>query len=141
MRTTSRKRGRPTMADLVPAALQTLDRQRPPPELTDEEVEVWVAVTSSVEADWFNPGNAPLLAQYCRHVIAAKRIAELIERHSDDVETYLELLKAQQSQSASLKALAASMRISQQATKTYRGNPRTISQINVPWEKALQGRS
>jgi hypothetical protein len=141
MRTTSRKRGRPTVADLVPAELQTLDRQRPPPELTDEEVEVWVAVTSSVEADWFNPGNAPLLAQYCRHVIAAKRIAELIERHSGDLEIYFELLKAQREQTSALKTLAASMRIAQQSTRTYRGNARTISQINVPWEKALQGRS
>ena len=141
MRTTSRKRGRPTVADLVPAELQTLDRQRPPPELTDEEVEVWVAVTSSVEADWFNPGNSPLLAQYCRHVIAAKRIAELIERHSGDLEIYFELLKAQREQTSALKTLAASMRIAQQSTRTYRGNARTISQINVPWEKALQGRS
>ena|SRR5262252_2016673 len=135
MKTTPRKRGRPNVADLVPAQLQVLDRQRPPPELTDEEVEVWVAVTSSVEASWFNPGNAPLLAQYCRHVINAKRIAELIERHADDLGTYFELLKLQKEQTAALKALAASMRISQQATTTFRGNPRTISQIRVPWEK------
>ena len=128
------------MADLVPAELQRVDRLRPPAELTDEEVEVWVAVTSSVEADWFNPGNAPLLAQYCRHVIAAKRIAELIERNSNDVGTFLELLKAQREQPSALKTLAASMRIAQQSTRTYRGNARTISQINVPWEKALQGR-
>jgi len=128
------------MADLVPAELQRVDRLRPPAELTDEEVEVWVAVTSSVEADWFNPGNAPLLAQYCRHVIAAKRIAELIERNSNDVGTFLELLKAQREQTSALKTLAASMRIAQQSTRTYRGNARTISQINVPWEKALQGR-
>jgi hypothetical protein len=94
-----------------------------------------------VEADWFNPGNAPLLAQYCRHVIAAKRIAELIERHSGDLEIYFELLKAQREQTSALKTLAASMRIAQQSTRTYRGNARTISQINVPWEKALQGRS
>jgi|SRR6185369_6305830 len=141
MKTTPRKRGPRALVDFVPAELQVLDRLRPPPELTDEEVEVWVAVTSSVEAGWFTPGNAPLLTQYCRHVIAAKRIAELIERHSGDLVTYFDLLKYQKDESAALKALAASMRISQQATQTHRGNPRTISQIRVPWERAVAGRS
>ena len=135
MKTTPAKRGRPYSDDLVPVELQTMDRLRPPVELTDEEVEVWVAVTSSVEASWFNPGNAPLLAQYCRHVINARRIAELIERHANNLGTYFELLTLQREQSGSLKTLASAMRISQQATTTYRGNPRTISQTRVPWEK------
>jgi hypothetical protein len=107
--------------------------------LNDEETEVWAAVVSTQEPDWFNPANAPLLAQYCRHVIAAKRIAEMAERHSGDLGAYLELLKAQRAETSAIKAMAAAMRISQQSTRTHRGNARTISQIRVPWQKADQG--
>lgn len=135
-----RKRGPPALPDLmVPRQSQVFDRQLPPPGLTDEETEVWAAVASSQEPDWFNPGNAPLLSQYCRHVIAAKRVAELIEQHSGDIAAYLELLKSQRAESAAIKAMAASMRISQQSTRTHRGNARTISQIRVPWENADKG--
>lgn len=124
---------------MVPAQLQILDRPRPPAELGDEEVEVWASVVSSLEPDWFNPSNTPLLAQYCRHVIAAKRVAELIERHSGDLEAYLELLKAQRAETSALKQIASSIRVSQQSTRTHRGNARTISQIKVPWHRPDKG--
>jgi len=135
-----RKRGRPAIADLmVPTQLHAFDRQKPPAELNDEETEVWAAVVSALEPDWFNPSNTPLLAQYCRHVIAAKRVAELIERHSGDLGAYLDLLQAQRAETSALKQIAASIRVSQQSTRTHRGNARTISQIRVPWQKADQG--
>jgi hypothetical protein len=47
--------------------------------LSDEEVEVWVAVTNAEPADHFSASTTPLLAQYCRHVISSRRVAELIE--------------------------------------------------------------
>jgi hypothetical protein len=77
-----RKRGRVSATDLaiVPMApLGAVERLKPPHDLTDEETEIWVAVTNTEAADWFTPSTAPLLAQYCRHVISSRRVAEMIE--------------------------------------------------------------
>lgn len=135
------KRGRKSSAELAIAgalaSIQIVDRQKPPHDLNDEEVEVWAAVTSCVAADWFNKGNAPLLTQYCRHVIQAKRLGELIERATSSdqlaIEDYDRLLKMQQRESAVISSLATKMRISQQATTNHRGNKNPGSGRR-PWE-------
>jgi hypothetical protein len=114
-----------------------VERLRPPPELTDEEVEIWAGVVNSQPADWLSPGAAPLLAQYCRHVVQAKRVAALIEQATSDVELgvkdYERLLKMQQRESVVVAHLATKMRLSQQATTNHRGNKRpTVTR--KPWE-------
>ncbi len=133
------KPGRPSAASLetIPSRVEIVDRQRPPHDLTDEEVEVWAAVASTEPADWFSPSTAPLLAQYCRHVISARRIALLIERATGDpdlsVVDYDRLLKIQQRESAIIRSLATTMRISQQATTNHRGNKKP-SASRKPWQ-------
>lgn len=135
---TPRKRGRPSTAELAVVPAEVIDRIHPPAELNDEETEVWAAVVSAQPANWFTPANVPLLVQYCRHVVQAKRVAWLIERWSgkDDPEllgAYLELLKAQRAETSAIKAMAASMRIAQQSTTTHRGNPKNGPTITPPW--------
>lgn len=115
---------------------ETFDRIKPPSDLNDEETEVWAAVIATQEPDWFNEANCFLLAQYCRHVIAAKRVAELAERNSGNIGVYLGLLREQRAETAAIKSTATAMRISQQSTRTHRGNARTISQARVPWQNA-----
>lgn len=133
-------RGRKSAASLMIAALapvETIERQRPPHDLTDEEVEVWAAVVNSEPADWFSPATVPVLAQYCRHVIQARRIGQLIERATSDqaleIGDYDRLLKMQERESRAIKSLATTMRISQQATTNHRGNKRP-SAARKPWE-------
>ena len=133
-------RGRKSSAELsiaAPAAIETVERQRPPHDLTDEEVEVWAAVVNTEPADWFSPSTAPLLAQYCRHVIHARRVAQLIERATSDPELmvgdYDRLLKMQDRESRAISALATKMRVTQQATTNHRGNKRP-SAARKPWE-------
>lgn len=116
------KRGRKSAAELqvIDAALSRIERPLAPHDLTDEEVEVWARIVESLPADWFTPSTIPLLAQYCRHAIQARRIAELVERGTADpdleLRDYDRLLKMQQRESATLASLATKMRISQQST-------------------------
>ena len=134
-------RGRNSSGEIAligPAELELVPRQKPPRELTDEEVRVWRAVVSSEPADWFSPSTSPLLAQYCRHVVHTKRIAEMIERATCDpnlaVTDYERLLKMQQRESQSVAMLAMKMRLAQQATITHRGNKKP-SGTRKPWEE------
>ena len=66
-----------------------------------------------------------LLAQYCRHITTARRLARLIEEMDAaadiNVRDYGRLLKAQERESRTLASLATGMRISQQATSAPHG--------------------
>lgn len=121
----------------IAVPIQVIERQRPPHDLTDEEVEIWAAVVSAEPADWFSPSTVPLLAQYCRHVIQAKRIAVLIERGTSDpdldVKDWERLLKMQERESRMIASLATKMRISQQSTTNHRGNKKPNA-TRKPWE-------
>ena len=132
------KRGRPSAASLItiPSPLETVARIRPPHDLHDEEVEVWVSVVESEPADWFSPATVPLLTQYCRHVVHARRIAELLEKATSDptlaIEDYDRLLKMQERESRAQASLATKMRLTHQATANARGNKKP--QARKPWE-------
>src|SRR5262245_55364332 len=106
--------------------LEAVERQRAPHDLTDEETEIWAAVINSQPADWFSPANIPLLSQYCRHVIQAKRIAELVEKATADpnlsIQDYDRLLKMAEPETRAIAALASRMRICQQALTNHRGH-------------------
>jgi len=134
------KRGRKSAASLEIAAtspLSVVERPRCPHDLNDEEAEIWAAVVNRLPADWFPEETHPLLVQYCRSVIQARRVAELIEQATSDpelsVSAYDRLLKMQARCSASIAMLATKMRISQQATTNHRGNKKQVSPAK-PWE-------
>lgn len=141
------KRGRKSAASLEvasPSRLETIERPNCPHDLTDEESEVWFTVVNRLPADWFPAETHPLLAQYCRATIQARRVAELIEQATSDIDpetkeptltvsAYDRLLKMQARQSATLASLATKMRISQQATTNHRGNKKQVSP-KKPWE-------
>jgi len=119
------QRGRRSAAALavVPASpLETVQRQKAPYELNDEETEIWEAVVGDYAADWFSPSTVPLLTAYCRHTIQARRVAELIEKAIGNpdlaVQDYDRLLKMQERESRAISALASRMRIAQQATRS-----------------------
>lgn len=132
------------IAEISVGALDRVERQRPPHDLTDEEVEVWVSIVNTEQADWFSPGNVPLLTQLCRHVVHARRVAELLERalSSVDPETkkptlaiqdYDRLLKMQERESGAMMSLATKLRITNQSITNQRGNFRKTA-AKEPWE-------
>lgn len=117
-----RQRGRKSAGELAIAApVQVQRRPGVPVELTPEQADVWQSVVDALPADWFPAETHSLLMQFCRHTVDARRIAQLIDQESArpdiEVSAYLELLKAQRAETASLKAMASAMRLSQQSSR------------------------
>jgi len=133
-----KQRGRPSAASLAIAVpVEVVERVRAPHDLNDEETEVWASVVNCEPADWFTQSTIPILAQYCRHVVQTRRIAELIERGTSDpsleVKDYDRLLHMQQRESAIIVVLATKMRITNQSIINQRGNKISRSR-KKPWE-------
>ena len=123
-------RGQKSVAELSLAAenpnieVLQFDDAKPPDDLRDEEVQIWRGIVESMDDDWLTVETHPLLAQYCRHTVRARRLAALIgalEQPEDedaelDLKEYTDLLKAEEVQSRALASLATKLRISQQST-------------------------
>ena len=136
-------RGKKTGSQIVAqrAAVALIERPEPPLDLTPAQSDEWTTITSALPADWFSPENYPLLAQYCRHIVNARHTAQLIDQECSgnemDGKLYLDLLAAQHKQTTALKALAASMRLAQQArydTKNAAVAQKRAGTVKRPWE-------
>lgn len=139
------QRGRRGVAALTapaPAGVVTLlQRPEPPLELTPEQSDVWRQIVDGLPADWFPRETWPLLCQYCRHAIEARRLGQLIDQTCAlpdlDVAAYGELLKMQRQETGALKVLAASMRLAQQSSRsddTAKTAKRGGRMVARPWE-------
>ena len=141
-----KQRGRQSSAalEIVPIApLDRAERLKPPHDLTDEETEVWAAVVNSEPADWFSPSTGPLLAQYARHVIHARRVAQLLEKALSDIDPetkqptlnvadYDRLLKMAERESRAMTTIATKLRVTPQSLTNHRGHKK--SSTRKPWE-------
>src|SRR5206468_1460071 len=96
---------------------ETAFRPQPPAELSEEQAEQWRNVVDRMPVGWFSAENTALLCQLCRHVVAARRCAQLIaaEEASDEfsIENYDKLLKMQERESRACASLATRMRLTQ----------------------------
>lgn len=137
------KRGRKSSASLsvISGGVSATKRPCPPVELTDEQAEEWKEIINRLPADWFTKENYILLAQYCRHIITARRLAQLIEaeEHKDEftIFAYDALLRMQARESATMMSLATKMRLTQQAKYTTQraGTASKDAPIHdKPWE-------
>jgi hypothetical protein len=123
-----------------PQPLEAYARQALPPELRDEEAEAFLGVINSYPSAWFDAANLPLLTQFARHVVQARRVAELLERAVGQPETqweyYSALLKQQRAESAALASLATKLRLTPQSRRNDRGNVRPVAAPAgpPPWE-------
>lgn len=134
------KRGRKSAASLEivsPAAVEAVERPDAPYDLTDEQAAEWWAVVNRLPADWFPRETHALLAEYCRHVVKSRRIAQLVADAESkpviDVDALDKLYKMAERESRAISSLATRMRISQQATSTHRANKGTKG-VRKPWE-------
>lgn len=73
------KRGRKSEGDLTVVAL-TGQRLVPTPGLTEEQANEWRAIVDSLPADYFRPGDAPLLAAFVVASVFHRRAAEDLDR-------------------------------------------------------------
>lgn len=133
-------RGRKSAADLAVVTadgLAAVRRPDPPEELTDEQAHEWRSVVNRLPAEWFPRETHGMLAQYCRHVVAARRVAQLIadleQNESFSVEDYDRLLKMQEREGRAISSLATRMRISQQSTLD-REKKKPLKPAKKPWD-------
>src|SRR5690625_6793841 len=117
-----KQRGRKSAGELaVVSPVRVHPRPDAPVELTPEQAYVWNEVVDALPADWFPAETHPLLIQYCRHTIEARRIAQLIDqecaREELDVATYAALLRMQARETAAVKSMAFSRRLSQDSSR------------------------
>lgn len=132
-------RGRKSRAELevVKHDYEVIPRPRAPADLTPDQSEEWRRIVNRLPADWFPGETHAVLAQYCRHAVAARRVAQLIasaEQDSDlDVDQYDKLLKMQERESRALASLGTKMRMTQQGTSTHRA--RKGNMVQKPWEQ------
>jgi hypothetical protein len=115
------QRGRKGSAQIETAgAVMVIARAEAPLDLTPDETDEWRAVVDALPADWFPRETWPLLAQFCRHTVMSRRMGALIDAEMSapeiDMKSLDKLTQMQARETAALKALAASMRLSQQST-------------------------
>src|SRR5262245_45924463 len=116
------------MARLSQAALGTLQivdknveiirRIAPPAELKNEEQKrEFQRIISVMPAEWFNPGNVPMLVQLCRHITCARRIDGWVEDDARDgpSDRTDALLRAQARESRLISQMMTSLRLTPQA--------------------------
>lgn len=73
------KRGRRSVGDLLTVVPVSGQRLAAPTSLTAEQAEEWAAIVDSLPADYFRPGDVPLLAAYCVAASLYKRAAADLE--------------------------------------------------------------
>lgn len=145
-------RGRKSSASLQVASLSAgigvSQRLSAPTHLSDAEISVWVQVVNDQPASSFTPTHSPMLEQYCRHIVQARIIADMIMNFeqswaNDDegLKRYDKLLAMQEREGRAASSLATRLRITRQAI-----DQQTVarSQINAPkgrkpWELAIEG--
>lgn len=120
------------------AGIEAVERPKSPSELTNEQQAEWQAVVNAHAADRFPRGQHPMLAAHCRHVVAQRRIGQLIDQlmSSDqpfDVDEYDRLLKMQERESRCLASLA--VRLGFAYSTAYEKRPaKGASAGRKPWE-------
>lgn len=132
-------RGRESSASLSvvgPGGIETVRRPDPPPELTDEQAIEWREIINRLPADWFPRETHGMLAAYCRHVVTARRVADLvrsIEQADElDVGEYDRALRMQEREGRAISSLATRMRISQHSA--YDKSKKKPPAAKRPWD-------
>ena len=134
------KRGRASGASLAitpqVSTLETLQRPDAPYDLNDEQSVEWWAVVNRMPADWFPRETHGLLTQYCRHIVNARRVAQLItkmeKKKTLDVADYNQLLIMQEREGRAISSLATRMRLTQQTV--HDREKKKPHQVAKPWE-------
>ena len=134
------QRGRKSAASLAvvgAGAIDAVSRPEAPHDLTKEQAAEWREIVDRMPAEWFPRETHGLLAQYCRHLVAARRVGQLVamaEAADDfDVDEYDKLLKMQEREGRAISSLATRMRLTQQTT--YDKSKKKPAVSKRPWEQ------
>ena len=100
-----------------------LDRRIPPPaDLTEYQAQLWMSITATKPADWFQADCLPLLSAYCKHISTAAVIDQQIDAVEPEQITdlkflrqYQKLLDMREKQTRAIASLATKMRLTPQS--------------------------
>jgi hypothetical protein len=136
------QRGRKSAASLSVVSGGVIERPKAPDDLNDEMKTEWIAVVNRMPADWFTRETHSILAQYCRHVVAANRVSQLIEQWETtdglEIGDYDRLLKMQEREGRAISSLATRMRLTQQSKYTERTSQTASNKSKSgfkPWQE------
>lgn len=146
-------RGRKSVASLSvisSSGIEMIERPRPPSDLSQEQANEWVSIVNRMPAEWFPRETHGMLAQLCRHLVSARRVADMITALESELSTEVEdgksqaeiilsatkafdrLYKMQEREGRAISSLSTKMRLSQQST--YDKSKRKPGQTRKPWE-------
>jgi len=134
------QRGRVSAASLEVAKptspIEKVQRPDAPYDFTDEQTEEWWAIVNHLPADWFPRETHGTLADYCRHVVKSRKIAQIIAAAESenplDIDKLDKLYKMAERESRAASSLATRMRLTQQATMSEKA--KKPMQAKKPWE-------
>lgn len=124
-----------------PNGVETIRRPAPPLDLTAEQQFVWTTVVNRMAAEWFPAETHGLLTQYCRLIIRARRIAEMIEAMEKlkgedfDLQDYRRLIRDEAAVSQAIAILARNMRLSQGSTSRQEYVKKRPMTMRKPWDR------
>lgn len=118
------------------SGIEVVERPKPPSELTSEQQAEWQALVNANAADRFHRGQHAMLAAHCRHVVAQRRIGQMIDQLIEapfETEEYDRLLKMQERESRCLASLA--VRLGFAYSTAYEKRPeKGATSGRKPWE-------
>ena len=138
-----KQRGRKSVAELATVTPFPVRLLPAPADLSEPEAEVWSGVVATKPGDWWDAATVPLLAQYCRAVVMSEFIGEQVRQCAaalasdpDQLGTLKELRKIQAGLAGEMKALATSMRLTQQSRYGARGSDTAARKATgrKPWQ-------
>jgi hypothetical protein len=132
-------RGKKSMAELLLNDKKIVELPDAPYDLSVEAADEWRAIVAAMPPNYFARTHYPVLSQLCRHIVASRRIALLIEAVSKpktgksfNTALYNDLLARQSQETTTIVRLARTMRINHvsiyQANNTGKLSP-------TPWHR------
>jgi hypothetical protein len=117
-----RKRGRVSAAELATCQIGTSAKTRPEPpsSLSPGEKRTWREIVASLRADWFEPENLPLLAEYIRYATLSTRLACELRGIEVSDPRFAPLCRQKLAAGNSLLRLATKLRLTIQSSTTTR---------------------
>lgn len=132
-----RKSAAATEIAMVEGLTDIVPRPHPPAELSDEEAVEWVVICNAVPAGYFPSATHMVVVQYCRHVVVARHLSELIHKcergRRFDLGQYRRLCSLQQRETLAIYGCLRSMRLTHLATYSRDRSP-IPTEMPKPWE-------
>ena len=131
------QRGRKSALSLLEVAVTDIcPRPQPPAELTDEEATEWAAIVNSTPPDYFNQPNQVILKQFCKHVVTARRLAEMIRACGTEKfdAKFRFLLREARGESQAICSCLRALRLTHLSVKPSSRTAFASSPVPKPWE-------